>query len=115
MVRYRTNKEVELFDKRGQSLGGHILKLIISRVEFTEREVTATGYYYYGDGQILDAFKVVKSREFVEAVEPNLGELTDAIFGAVTQRATEFGFAVLGEESGENWGTTIEDWEIDND
>jgi hypothetical protein len=82
--------------------------------------VRAIGYYYFLDenNQVvkLDEVSTLNLWETVEAVETNLlnplGSAT-SLKENVLQRLGEFTMLQLTTETGENYGTTPDDWEAD--
>jgi hypothetical protein len=82
--------------------------------------VRAIGYYYFLDennGVVkLDEVSTLNTWETVESVETNLlNPLNSAtsLKANVLQRLGEFTMLQLTTESGENYGTTPDDWEED--
>jgi hypothetical protein len=118
MKKLRTKTEFSIPTKRGVVSG--VVRFIIERLEIDINNVRAIGYYYYIDIDNvvvkLDEVSTLNQWETVEAVETNLlNPLNSAISlkANVLQRLGEFTMLQLTTESGENYGTTPDDWEAD--
>ena len=118
MIKLRTKTEFSIPTKRGVVSG--VVRFIIDRLEVDINNVRAIGYYYYLDIDNvvvkLDNVSTLNQWETVEAVETNLlnplGSAT-SLKANILQRLEEFTMLQLTTESGENYGTTPDDWEKD--
>lgn len=120
MKKFKTNREIELLDKRQKPIGNFILRFIVNSVTATSNGVSYSGFYYYkndhGQDEVLDSFNKQLSWEIVEGAEQQLPKLdTQNLLTAFLQRIKEFSFMQQQVEAGENWGTTAEDWIEDNE
>lgn len=119
MVKFKTNIEVELFDKRQKSLGSHVIRLIVNSINATISGITAAGFYYYNvDGQdvVLDPFGTPISWEQVQMAETQLPSFDPQhLKEAFIQRIIEFTFIQQQIEDGENFGTTYTNWVRDEE
>ena len=118
MIKLRTKTEFSIPTKRGVISG--IVRFIIERLEVDINNITPIGYYYYIDENDsiikLDNVGELTQWEIIESIETNLlGSLKSTINlkSNVLQRLEEFTMRQLATESGENYGTTPDDWEKD--
>jgi hypothetical protein len=118
MIKLRTKTEFSIPTKRGVVSG--IVRFIIERLEVDLNNIRPIGYYYYIDenNEIIKLDNVGDPTQWdiVESVEKNLlGFLnsTVSLKENVLQRLEEFTMLQLANESGENYGTTPDDWEKD--
>jgi hypothetical protein len=118
MKKLKTKTEFSIPTKRGIIKG--VVRFIIERLEIDINNILAIGYYYYIDENNvvvkLDEVNTLNHWETVTMVENNiLNPLADGISlkANVLQRLCEFTMLQLTTESGENYGTTPEDWEED--
>jgi hypothetical protein len=116
MITINTNKTKPIYNDRFKLIGDYVIYLTIQFLEMDTNNVTATGYYYY----INENNEVVKLKDTktfmlwdtVSSIETILNPINVlTLRDAVLQRVREFTLLKLTEESGENFGTTIEDWE----
>lgn len=120
MVKFKTKTAKEIFDKRGKSIGEHVIRFIVNDIHASSAGVTASGFYYYEENDVqivLDAFATILNWENVELVESSLPVFSNSqnLKDAFVQRIREFSFLQQQAESGENYGTIATDWEIDQD
>ncbi len=118
MIKLKTKTEVQIPTKRGIVSG--IVHLIIERLEIDINNIRAKGYYYYIDQYQkvvkLDDINTLSQWVFIDSIEVNmLSALTDTVSlkANVMQRLNEFTILQLTTETGENYGTTPDDWEVD--
>lgn len=118
MVKLKSKTAFEIFDKRQNSVGFHIIRLIVNEISANESGVTANGFYYYeqeGNQIVLDPFKTNIPWEQVELAETQLPAFNaTSLRSAFIQRIIEFSFIQQQIENGENYGTTYDDWELNN-
>jgi len=119
MVKFKTNIEKELFDRRLKSIGSHIVRLIVNDISANNGGVTANGFYYYeveGQQMVLDPFKTDIPWEQVELAETQLPTFDNhSLRSAFIQRIIEFSFIQQEIESGDNYSTVRDDWELDEE
>lgn len=117
MVKFKTKTAFPIYGKRGNFIGDFIIRLIVNDISANNNGVIANGFYYYeNDGEqiILDAFKTNIPWEQVEMAETQLPAFNaTSLRSAFIQRIIEFSFIQQQIESGENYGTVYEDWELD--
>jgi hypothetical protein len=118
MIKLRTKTAFSIPTKRGIITG--VVRFIIERLEIDINNIRAIGYYYYIDENNvmvkLDEVNTLNQWETVTMVENNvLNPLSDGISlkANVLQRLEEFTMLQLTTETGENYGTTPDDWEED--
>ena len=118
MIKLKTKTEFLIPTKRGVVTG--IVRFIIERLEVDINNITPIGYYYYIDENNLivklDNVGDPTQWEIVEGVENNLLQPLNSIVNLkdnVLQRLEEFTMLQLANESGDNYGTTPDDWEKD--
>jgi hypothetical protein len=118
MIKLRTKTEFSIPTKRAIITG--LVRFIIERLEIDLNNIRAIGYYYYIDEDNLvvklDEVNTLNQWDTVTMVENNvLNPLSDDISlkANVLQRLEEFTMLQLTNESGENYGTTPDDWEKD--
>jgi hypothetical protein len=118
MLKLRTKTEFPIPLKRGVIQG--IVRLIIERLEIDINNIRAIGYYYYLDEnnsvEKLDDIKSFEQWETILVTEQNLlNPISSQISleAVLKQRVIEFTMLQLTKESGENYGTTPDDWEED--
>lgn len=119
MKKFKTNKEVALYDNRGNLIGSYTLRMIINEMKADNNGVQTSGFYYYEqDGRqvVLDSFTNPYSWDFVQEGEQALQPLSGQnIKDLIMQRISDIAFLQQQIEAGKNWGTLPEDWMIDND
>ena len=127
MLTISTNKVKPIYNERFKLIGEHIIYLTIQTLEMDANNVVASGYYYYTteheetvDGETVTISNVIKLKDTktsllwntVVSIETILNPITaTSLKESVLQRMQEFTILKLTEESGENFGTVIEDWE----
>lgn len=116
MLTINTNKVKPIYNDRFKLLGEYVIYLTIQYLEMDNNNVTATGYYYYIN-ENNDVVKLKDTKTFmlwdtVVSLETILNPINvTTLKEAILQRVREFTLLKLTEESGENFGTVIEDWE----
>ena len=118
MIKLRTKTEFSIPTKRGVISG--VVRFIIERLEVDINNITPIGYYYYIDENDtivkLDNVGEPTQWEIVESIENNLLSNLNSTVNLkdnVLQRLEEFTMLQLANESGDNYGTTPDDWEKD--
>ena len=127
MITINTNTTKPIYNDRFKLIGNYIIYLTIQNLEMDANNVIASGYYYYIvetqetiDGEVITTSNVVKLKDTktyilwdtIVAIETILNPITASTLKAsVLQRVQEFTLLKLTEESGDNFGTVIEDWE----
>jgi hypothetical protein len=118
MIKLRTKTVFSIPTKRGIITG--VVRFIVERLEIDINNIRAIGYYYFLDENNavvkLDGVNTLNGWETVEAVEANLlNPLNDSVSlkANILQRLNEFTMLQLTTETGENYGTTPDDWETD--
>ena len=115
MVIFKTMHEIELFDVRKNSIGFHIIKMIVNECNIDAHVVKPKGYYYYefeGRTIVLAEINAPFTWEQITLAEMNLDPLANpnSLHQSFIQRIIEFTFIKLQMENGINFGTTWEDW-----
>lgn len=118
MLKLRTKIDFTIPTERGVTQG--IVRLIIEKREEDINNIIARGYYYYLDENQtiikLSDISTLIPWDTIEVIENNiLNPLVSTVNlrACVLQRIEEFTMIKLTEESGENYGTTPDDWEKD--
>jgi hypothetical protein len=118
MIQLRTKTVFSIPTKRGIITG--VVRFIIDRLEIDINNIRAIGYYYYIDEDNLvvklDEVNTLNQWETVTMIENNiLNPLINSVSlkANLLQRLEEFTMLQLTTESGENYGTTPDDWEQD--
>ena len=127
MITINTNKVKPIYNERFKLIGEYIIYLTIQNLDMDSNNVTASGYYYYIveneetiDGEVIKTSNVVKLKDTkttllwdtIIAIETILNPITaTTLKNSVLQRVKEFTILKLTEESGDNFGTIIEDWQ----
>lgn len=117
MITYKTTTEFPIPTSRGIKMG--IIYLTVERIEIDINNILPIGYYYYIDEanniiKIDDITKKPKLWIEVIEVEDNMLPALESnnLKYNILQRLREFTEIQMILESGENFGTTPEDWEI---
>jgi hypothetical protein len=118
MLKLKTKTQFKVPTKRGVILS--IVRLIIDKIELDDNNINAIGYYYYIDENYevvkLDNVNSFNLWETILSVEQNLLNPLNSSLSLkanILQRLNEFTMLQLTTESGENYGTTPDDWEQD--
>lgn len=128
MITINTNVTKPIYNDRSKLIGNYIIYLTIQNLEMDTNNVTASGFYYYikevsivnENNETIITDEIVKLNptrttltwETIGSVETILNPIDVAsLKDAVLQRVQEFTIIQLTQESGENFGTTIEDWQ----
>jgi len=116
MITIKTNKVKTIYNERFKVIGDFFLYITVRELILNENDTTAIGFYYYLDNNN----QLVKLKDFqtkldwnsVQYVEENMLQplTTTDLKNTVLQRIQEFTIIQLTQESGENFGTVIEDW-----
>lgn len=117
MIKKRTKTQFPILDKRGKSIGNFYISLKIEEVTFNEVNTLCKGFYYYVNENletvILDSFSILFNWRDITIIEDNM--LPDInspnLKEVLTQRVLEFTDLQIQVESGDNYGTALEDWE----
>ena len=118
MITISTKKEIDIRNTTYEIIDSKIVNLSIQKIEQDLNGVTATGFYYYtNDNNIVVKLKDNKtymSREQIEEAEFNgIPPMTDVNYKEANfERLMTFTILKLTEESGQNFGINIEDWDI---
>lgn len=130
MKTFKTKTPKPILNDRQKLIDNFIIYLVIEDFRIINNNFIAKGYYYYKitetiDGQ--DFERVVKlkdvgtggggtvlSWEMASQIEVYILQPvnSDTLIENFLQRLVEFTFLQLEQESGENWGTTRNDWEL---
>ena len=118
MLKLKTKTEFKVPTKRGLIFAKVLL--IIDKIELDNNNIKPTGYYYYlGENNEvvkLDDIKSLNLWDTILSVEENLlSPLNSSVSlkSNILQRLYEFTMLQLTTETGENYGTTPDDWEFD--
>jgi len=118
MVTISTNKEIEIRNITYEVIDSKVISLSIQKIEQDINGVTATGFYYYtnDDGMVvkLKDNRTYMSWEQIEEAEFNgIPPMTDVNYKEANfERLMTFTILRLTQESGQNFGINIEDWDI---
>lgn len=125
MLTIKTNKPFNILDISYNVIDNTPIYLTIENLYIDRNSVTAKGYYYYKKTEIIEEVEVetvVKLRnittpmswDMVAYVEENQLPPIDAsqLKDAVLERVLQFTVIQLTMEDGQNFGTTIEDWDF---
>jgi hypothetical protein len=116
MIVIKTNKVKTVYNERFKVIGDFYLYITIRELIANENDITANGFYYYLDSNE----QLVKLKDFstkldwvkIQYIEQNMLSPLNTIDlkNAMQQRIQEFTIIQLTQESGDNFGTVIEDW-----
>jgi len=118
MITISTNKEIEIRNTTYEIIDSKIISLSVQRIEQDLNGVIAIGFYYYinNDGMVvkLKDNKTYMSWDDIQEVEFNvLQPMTDVNYKEANfQRLMEFTILRLTQESGQNFGINLEDWDL---
>lgn len=118
MITINTNREIEIRNTTYEVIDSKIVSLSIQKIEQDLNGVTATGFYYYtnNEGMVvkLKDNRTYMSWDAIQEVEFNvLQPMTDVNYKEANfERLMSFTILRLTQESGQNFGINIEDWDI---
>jgi hypothetical protein len=118
MITINTNKEIDIRNTTYEIIDSKIISLSIQKIEQDINGVTATGFYYYtNDNNIVVKLKDNKtymSWDDIQEVEFNvLQPMADVNYKEANfERLMQFTILRLTQESGQNFGINIEDWDV---
>ena len=125
MITIKTNKPFNILDISYNVIDNKDIYLTIENLYMDRNTVTAKGYYYYKTTETIDEIEVetvIKLRnittpmswDMVAYAEENQLPPIDAsqLKDAVLERVLQFTVIQLTMEDGQNFGTTIEDWDF---
>lgn len=118
MITISTNKNIDIRNTTYEIIDSKIVSLSIQKIEQDLNGVTATGFYYYtNDNNLVVKLKDNKtymSWEQIEEAEFNgIPPMTDVNYKEANfERLMTFTILKLTQESGQNFGINIEDWDI---
>lgn len=119
MIKISTKKEIEIRNTTYEVIDSKIVTLSVQKIEQDRNGVMAIGFYYYtnDDGYAvkLKDNRTYMSWEQIEEYEfNNLKPMIDVNYKESSyERLRAFVILKLTEESGENFGILIEDWNLD--
>ena len=118
MITISTNREIEIRNITYEVMFSKIVSLSIQKIEQDINGVTATGFYYYTDDEGI-VVKLKDNRTYmtwdqIAEVEFNgIPPMTDVNYKEANfERLREFTILKLTQESGQNFGINIEDWDL---
>ena len=127
MITIKTKKPFNILDISYNVIDNKDIYLTIENLYMNRNDITARGYYYYKTTETVDEVEVetiytlrpintIMSWDMVAYVEENQLPPIDAsqLKDAVLERVLQFTVIQLTMEDGQNFGTTIEDWEFTN-
>lgn len=125
MITIKTNKPFNILDISYNVIDNKDIYLTIESLYMNRNDITARGYYYYKKTETVDEVEVetiynlrpittIMSWDMVAYVEENQLPPIDAsqLKDAVLERVLQFTVIQLTIEDGENFGTTLEDWDF---
>ena len=105
--------------QRARKVKDTTIYMIIDKIVIDKNNITACGYYYYIDDNLLvkklDNVNLIKTWEQVAEAEAGVVpvlESSTSLRANLDQRLSEFTMIQVILESGNNFGTTADDWEI---
>ena len=118
MITISTNKAIDIRNTTYEIIDSKIISLTVQRIEQDLNGVIATGFYYYINDEGL-VIKLKDNRTYlswddIQVVELSiLQPMTDVNYKEANfKRLKEFTVLRLTQESGQNFGINIEDWDI---
>jgi hypothetical protein len=125
MITIKTNKPFNILDISYNVIDNKDIYLTIENLYMDRNDITARGYYYYKKPETVDGVEVetiynlrpvntIMSWDMVAYVEENQLPPIDAsqLKDAVLERVLQFTVIQLTIEDGENFGTTLQDWDF---
>lgn len=116
MITLKTKTVFPVRDERGKIKGNFIIYLKVDSLLFNEANVSVKGYYFTIENDVvivLSPFDELLTWENIALAESNLEPIASmSLKTALTQRVHEFTMIQLMLESGENFETTPNDWEL---
>lgn len=127
MITIKTNKPFNILDISYNVIDSKDIYLTIENLYMDSNNITAKGYYYYKKTETIDEIEVetiIKLRDtttlmnwdmvaYVEGTQlPPID--TSQLKDAVLERILQFTVIQLTMEDGQNFGTTIGDWNFNN-
>jgi len=118
MITISTNKAIDIRNTTYEIIDSKIISLTVQKIEQDLNGVIATGFYYYTNDEGL-VVKLKDNRTYlswddIQGVESAvLQPMTNINYKEANfQRLMEFTVLRLTQESGQNFGINIEDWDI---
>jgi hypothetical protein len=118
MITINTNRPIDIRNATYEIIDSKIVSLSVQKIEQDINGVIAKGFYYYtnNEGIVVKlkdnatylSWDDVQATELSQLQPMNNINYKDANF----QRLMEFTIIKLTEESGQNFGINIEDWDI---
>lgn len=118
MITINTNRPIDIRNATYEVIDSKIVSLSVQKIEQDINGVIAKGFYYYtnNEGIVVKlkdnltylSWDDVQATEISQLQPMNNINYKDANF----QRLMEFTVIKLTEESGQNFGINIEDWDI---
>jgi hypothetical protein len=118
MITISTNKLIDIRNTTYEIIDSKIVSLSIQKIEQNSLGVIATGFYHYTNDEGI-VVKLKDNRTYlswddVQGVELGmLQPMTNINYKEANfQRLREFTILRLTQESGQNFGINIEDWDL---
>lgn len=118
MITINTNREIEIRNTTYEVIDSKIISLSVQNIEQDRNGVTAIGFYYYTNNEGM-VVKLKDNRTYmtwdeIQDIELNALQIMNNVNykDANFDRLREFTILKLTEESGQNFGINIEDWDL---
>jgi hypothetical protein len=125
MITIKTNKNFDILDISYNVINTTLIYLTIENLYMDRNTVTAKGYYYYKTTETIDEVEVETVTKLRNITTPMSWDMVSYVEGtqlppisssqlkdAVLERVMQFTIIQLTMENGQNFGTTIEDWDF---
>lgn len=118
MITINTNRAIDIRNTTYEIIDSKIVSISVQKIEQNSLGVTATGFYYYtNDEGVVTKLKdnrTYLSWDEIQGAELSLLQpMTNINYKEANfQRLREFIILRLTQESGQNFGINIEDWDI---
>jgi hypothetical protein len=125
MITIKTNKPFNILDISYNVINSTLIYLTIENLYMDRNTVTAKGYYYYKTTETIDEIEVETVIKLRNITTPMSWDMVAYVEGAqlppidssqlkdaVLERVLQFTIIQLNIENGQNFKTTIEDWDI---
>lgn len=125
MITIKTNKPFNILDISYNVIDSKDIYLTIENLYMDRNDVIAKGYYYHKKIEIIDEVEVEVVTKLRNVTTPMSWDMVSYVEGtqlppigssqlkeAVLERVLQFTVIKLTMEDGQNFGTTISDWDF---